>query len=395
MGETGIGSAYEQLLTDLDRSYREESLRGLRARLGIRAVHDDPESIAAAVGEGYGLITNASATTGRLTVVFEALERISGDANADADAEHYVPLVFTHCEKVTGHDKLLAAFYGFALAEVVGAPPTHAKIIFGRDRGAMKVVLVKPAGMTELWTKARRLVDELTAQVGGPSPPPMILNDHCPLCEFRDRCHAVAVEKDDITLLRGLSAGEVEQWRQRGVFTITQLSYTFRAKSVTGKSGAKAGRHLPALQALAIREKKVYLTRQPNLPEAQVRLFLDVEGVPDRDFYYLVGAVVEAGSQTWTHSFWADGREDEGRIWHDLLALLAGLGNFTAYHYGRYERTFVDHMTNRYGVPSGSEALVDRLKAEAVDVLAAISGSVYFPTHSRSLKDIGAFVGAI
>jgi predicted RecB family nuclease len=356
-------------------------------------VVDDPDSVAAAVGQGYGLVTNAAATAGLFSVRFEALERVSDDATARAP--QYIPLIFTHREKVTGHDRLLAAFHALALAAVAGTPPTQAKIVHGRGGTVTRVALVKPAGPTEVGAKARRLVDELAAQVSGPSPPPpLTLNDHCPVCEFRDRCHAAAVEKDDVSLLRGLSAGAVGQWRERGVFTVTQLSYTFRAKSVTGKRGETAGRHLPALQALAIREKKVYLARPPTLPAAKVRVFLDVEGVPDRDFYYLAGALVEASGQTRTHSFWADGAADERRVWHDLLALLAGLGPFTLYHYGRYDHTFLDHMTGRYGVPPGAEPLVERLKSEAVDVLAAVSASVYFPTHSRSLKAIGTCLGA-
>lgn len=75
--------------------------------------------------------------------------------------------------------------------------------------------------------------------------------------------------------------------------------------------------------------------------------------------------------------------------------LLARLGPFTLYHYGRYDRRLLDHMTGRYGVPPGAKALVKRLKSEAVDVLAVVSGSVYFPTHSPSLKAIGTFLGVI
>ncbi len=393
MGETGTSSAYELLLADLDRGYREESLRGWRDRLGAGQLLDEPESIVAGIHKYCGPRINASTISGRFSVGFEALERISGDANAGE--QQYVPLVFTHREKLTGHDKLIAAFHAVVLAELVGSLPSHAKIIHGRDRTATRVALVKPNGMTEIGAKTRRLMDELATQVGDASPPPLTLNDHCRVCEFQERCHAAAVEKDDISLLRGLSAGEIEQWRERGVFTVTQLSYTFRAKSITGKRPGKAGRHLPALQAMAVREKKVYLARLPELPPAATtRVFLDVEGVPDRDSYYLIGAVVEEGGRTRTCSLWADSAEDERRIWHGLLALLNGIGPFTAYHYGRYERTFFDHMADRYGAPAGTEAVIERLKTKSVDVLAAMAGCVYFPVHSRSLKVIGALVGA-
>jgi hypothetical protein len=49
----------------------------------------------------------------------------------------------------------------------------------------------------------------------------------------------------------------------------------------------------PGLGGLAVREKKVYLARLPEMPAAATRVFLDVEGVPDRDLYYLIGAVAE------------------------------------------------------------------------------------------------------
>jgi predicted RecB family nuclease len=136
--------------------------------------------------------------------------------------------------------------------------------------------------------------------------PPLTLNDHCAICEFREHCSSLAREKDDISLLRSLSAGEIEHFRERGVFTVQQLSYTFRAKSVTGKRMVKAIRHLPALQALAIRENRIYVVRDPALPTDEPKVFLDVEGIPDRDFYYLVGVAVVENGQTTTHSFWAD-----------------------------------------------------------------------------------------
>ena len=36
------------------------------------------------------------------------------------------------------------------------------------------------------------------------SPPRIILNDHCHICEFRKRCHDKAVDEDNLSLLRGM-----------------------------------------------------------------------------------------------------------------------------------------------------------------------------------------------
>jgi len=46
-----------------------------------------------------------------------------------------------------------------------------------------------------------------------------VLNDHCPECEFRERCHAEAAAKDDLSLLRGMAEAEVAKYARRGIFT--------------------------------------------------------------------------------------------------------------------------------------------------------------------------------
>jgi hypothetical protein len=121
---------------------------------------------------------------------------------------------------------------------------------------------------------------------------------------------------------------------------------------------------------------------------------LSSEGIPDRDFYYLVGVAVVENGQTTTHSFRADASQDERAIWGDLLRLLSAIGKFKIHHYGSYDRKFLADMEQRYGGLSDLEPLSHRVESDTVDALAAITGNVYFPTYSRSLKAIGAILGA-
>jgi len=55
-------------------------------------------------------------------------------------------------------------------------------------------------------------------------------------------------------------------------------------------------------------------------------VYLDVEGLPDRSFYYLIGIRIKAGDSVVHHSFWADSPSDEGRIWQQFLSKLIGIG---------------------------------------------------------------------
>lgn len=49
---------------------------------------------------------------------------------------------------------------------------------------------------------------EATRGLGGPRSgpaPDLVLNRHCAECEFQSRCRKLAVEKDDLSLLAGMS----------------------------------------------------------------------------------------------------------------------------------------------------------------------------------------------
>jgi predicted RecB family nuclease len=387
----GTPSEYGLVLEDLDRRYRENVLVRFQHELDPSEVVSNPASILEAVAKAPKLTVDASLVNGRFSIDSVVLKKISNDDRSGQS--DYVPLLFLHCEKINRHDKLLLAFQALVLSEVLGDLPAFGTIIHGHDAKPSRVNFRTPAGVTAVINEARRLMSE-TAKQTEDKPPPLTLNNHCTICEFRDRCNADAREKDDISLLRSLPVGEIENYRERGVFTVQQLSYTFRTKSVIGKRNVKGARHLPAWQALSIREGKIYVVRDPALPTDEPKVFLDVEGIPDRDFYYLVGVAVVENGQTTTHSFWADDSDGERAIWRDLLMLLSGMGKFKIYHYGSYDRRFLDEMAQRYGDLPELESLAQRLNSDTVDVLTAIAGNVYFPAHSRSLKAIGAVLGA-
>jgi predicted RecB family nuclease len=46
---------------------------------------------------------------------------------------------------------------------------------------------------------------------------------------------------------------------------------------------------LPELKALAIRENKTFIQEMPNLKGVGAEVFLDFEGIPDRNSNYLIG----------------------------------------------------------------------------------------------------------
>jgi hypothetical protein len=61
--------------------------------------------------------------------------------------------------------------------------------------------------------------------------------------------------------------------------------------------------------------------------------------------------VVEKDSQSSAHSFWADDETEEQAIWLRLVDLLRELGDFTLFHYGAYEKTYIKKMLREYAAP--------------------------------------------
>src|SRR5262249_35561796 len=128
------------------------------------------------------------------------------------------------------------------------------------------------------------------------------------------------------------------------------------------------------------------------MPAPRAAVYLDVEGVPDRGLYYLIGLLVVEEGRCMSYSFWADDSSQEAAIWRACAEVIEQLGDCTVYHYGRYEQGFLDRM--RRSGNADEVAVIDRIRSRTCNVLAAIYSHFYFPTHSNSLKDIGKLLGA-
>ena len=103
-----------------------------------------------------------------------------------------------------------------------------------------------------------------------------------------------ARKKDELSLLSGISEKDRQRLHSKGIFTVTQLSYTFRPRRRRRESSGKQEKHHHSLRALAVRENKIHAVGIPDLTIEGTPVFLDVEGLPDRDFYYLIGIRIQA-----------------------------------------------------------------------------------------------------
>ena len=68
------------------------------------------------------------------------------------------------------------------------------------------------------------------------------------------------------SLLSHLTDKERAQSRGKGIFTVSQLAYTFRPRRRSKRLAARPERYHHALKALAIREHKIHVVGKPELP---------------------------------------------------------------------------------------------------------------------------------
>ena len=198
--------------------------------------------------------------------------------------------------------------------------------------------------------QADKAIEEIHALDAGASEPPLLrLNAHCPTCVFQNSCRATATEKDDLSLLRGIKEKEIVKLRNKGIFTVTQLSYTFRPRKKSKRSNPQTIKYYHALKAFALREKRIYVVGKPELTLTGTPVYIDVEGTPDRDFYYLIGLRIVGSTSVVQRSLWADTRADEGNIWREFIQIITNIENPQLIYYGGYETVFLRRLAKRYG----------------------------------------------
>jgi predicted RecB family nuclease len=211
-GESGPQSDYDRLQVRLANDYRSRAEEHLLQFYCTAETSQSPDSLAAAMKHGYALITNVIASVGNMSMHFDALLRTTKRTSSLVSA--YTPVLFLYTEKISKPDKLLLAYSGLILGRLQGRDVTFGRTVRGEQFALSKMRL------TKLFPTVDQVVQELTDVGSGNTVPSLRLNEHCSLCEFKEQCHATAVERDDLSLLRGLSDKEVSKINKRGIFTV-------------------------------------------------------------------------------------------------------------------------------------------------------------------------------
>jgi predicted RecB family nuclease len=379
--EQGTKSDYETLMTTLKDDLRAGAYEKLLARhVGadvLRGVRIETSTLK----RGAPLILDATLEDETLSLHLDGLMRVEGPSRLGG--YHYVPILVVAGEKVGRDQRCLLETLGLVVGDLQAKQPAYGIVIRGRG---LKIGKVRFQPGSRL---PRRGLEEAKRLVAAESPPKLMLNEHCPVCEYRQRCHLQAVNEDNLSLLRGIGEKEIKTYARKGIFSVRQLAHTFRPRRKGRRVERRIYHRYHALSALAIRDKRIYVFGTPQAPSGPVAIFLDLEGRPDEGFVYLIGMVIARDGREDRHSFWADTQDQEQIIFERFLDEVEHFDAFIIYCYGGYERSFLVRMRKT----TDRKDLVDRVLASLVNVLTQVYSHLYFPAYSNSLKDIARCLG--
>jgi predicted RecB family nuclease len=368
---------YERLQQELKSRYREQFYTHLQSRHATKQIVRDIALLEKPDLKQQTYVLSSSIQTPVYAIKFDAIELLC--------IEHHpskllcIPFTILPVEKIRKTEKLLFAILCTLLSQIRWVTLEYGYIVYGRQLNKTKVVLRHYA------KEVRKIVKDLNTMLGDTTPPRRYRQDACRICEYEHMCLTHLSKQDDLSLLGGITPKEVCTQNNRGFFTITQLSYTFRP-SRRKKTPKTPQRHDYALKALALREHKTYVRTIPTLEQQPVEIFLDFEGLPDEQFVYLIGVVVVRDGKNYQYSFWADCQDDEQYIFVQLFALVKSLSNFTIYHYGSYEIQCLKKFNARW--ESQYEESVIFIIEHAVNILSYFTSTIYAPTYTNSLKEV-------
>jgi predicted RecB family nuclease len=291
-----------------------------------------------------------------------------------------IPILLTPFEKTTPTDKLFVSLQASLIQSEFNIKIESCKVIYGKNLQETKFKL-------PLLTKnITKIISELNKMLLTSNEPSLILNKHCAICEYSASCKEKAKAEGNMGLLDRATSKTIEKYKKKGIFTIQQLSYLYKPRR-RKKRAKQLVAHNLELQALALRTDKIYAQQLPELSRQLIELFLDIEGSPDQELYYLIGVLTCKDNATISNSFWADKTFDEAHIWQQFLSITNQYPDAPIYHYGNYELKAIEILGKRYNTN------VTHIQNRLINIVNSIYGKIYFPVYSNRLKELANYIG--
>ncbi len=290
---------------------------------------------------------------------------------------HYEPFVFIGKNKVTKIDRIKLASLGLILGKIQGKLPING-IALKKDGTQQRLAIER------LYSEIESYIIEIKEFKD--TEPAIFLNKNCNTCTFENDCKEKAANEDNLSLIEKITPKQIKKFEEKGIFSIKQLSYLYRPRR---KKTSSKTLYLfkPELQALAIRTQKTYIKELPIIDIKEVFYILDIESIPDDNFFYLFGIMKIENGEYKYFPFWSNIKEDEFFLWKKVIDLLNVSSDALIYHYGNYEFKVFKKLSQKYNVD------IKSISERFVNINTFIYGKIYFPAYSNRLKELAGILG--
>src|SRR5262245_30451221 len=152
--------------------------------------------------KGSQVLINAQLQVDGFAADCGVLTRVEGKSTFGKHS--YEPAIFVGTHSISKEQQLELSFVGYVLERLQHTSPAAGRII-GMD-GKSHTVKLDPLipKLITIFPMLQKWFD-----VPPNDPPPLILNKHCPYCQFREECRTKAHDIDHLSLLGGISKQEI------------------------------------------------------------------------------------------------------------------------------------------------------------------------------------------
>lgn len=254
-------------------------------------------------------------------------------------------------------------------------------IVFDHDLKIKNISLLAAKNEQDIFVRIDKIIND-------PDNLPTRLT-HCSICEVNEICKDRLIKEDSLKLLGRISDKIVSKYNTKGIFTIHQLSYTFKPRRKKRKTDTK-GRYLLELKALSLKEKKTHVLNRRTLPITKNEIYIDFEGNLNHEVY-LIGVVLKKHEENSKYIFWSD-YANQSKIFTDLFDLLFDFEeDFLLFHYGSYELKAIKKINKKFSIISQEK--LKYLEQRMINLLDYFYSDVFPPTYSNGLKEIANYLG--
>lgn len=311
---------------------------------------------------------------------------------------YYVPVDIKSSREINKEQKLQLVFYAIILENLQSVWPAEVAII-NKDFKRLELI-IDGEDREKTFDQVRMILKIINGKKPG-----LKLSSSCKNSPWFNNCKKEAEAAKDIALIYNLDSRAYPTLRSNGINTILDamemdINTLPKVPYASDKTLERA-----KLQAQSLVTGELQWLARPNIPEADLKIYFDIEGDPLLQVEYLFGfwitgdpegkyANPPAGggvrmdkeTRSYFLYFLAGKPEEEKAMWQQFLEWVEILpeNNYCVYHYAPYEKSRTKTMSEKYGT---SKAFA-HFASKYCDFFDVVKKSVILPLYFYSIKDI-------